>query len=178
MKDVAEKIKNAGGKLYLVGGSIRDKLLGLEPKDFDYCVTGLSAEEFQMLFPDAIIRGKDFSVFDLDGSEYALARRERKISKGHDGFEIESDKKITIEEDLIRRDITINSMAYDILEERLIDPFNGRKDCENKIIRATSNAFSEDPLRVYRAARFAAKYGFEIEEKTLILMETLKDELI
>lgn len=177
MFQIAEKIRAVGGRLYEVGGCVRDKVLGIEPKDYDYCVTGLSGEEFISLFPDAKIRGKDFPVFDLEGCEFALARHERKIAIGHDGFQISTDKSLTIEDDLIRRDLTINSMAYDIIDEKLVDPFGGKRDIENKIIRATSKAFSEDPLRVYRAARFAARFDFKIETETLKLMNSLKDEL-
>ncbi len=177
MHQIAEKISNAGGKLYEVGGCVRDKILGIQPKDFDYCVTGLDVQEFIRLFPQANIRGKDFPVFDLNGSEFALARIERKISNGHKGFSISTDKTICIEDDLLRRDITINSMAFDVLEKKLIDPFGGKKDCKNKIIRATSDAFKEDPLRVYRAARFATRFNFTVEPHTLELMKSLSKEL-
>lgn len=177
MNQIAEKISNAGGKLYEVGGCVRDKILGIPPKDFDYCVTGLDVQEFMNLFPQANVRGKDFPVFDLIGSEFALARTERKISNGHKGFSISTDKTISIEDDLRRRDITINSMAFDVLEKKLIDPYGGKKDCENKLVRATSEAFCEDPLRVYRAARFAAKFNFTVEPHTLELMKSLREEL-
>lgn len=177
MFQIAKKIRAAGGRLYEVGGCVRDKVLGIVPKDYDYCVTGLSGEEFIELFPEAKIRGKDFPVFDLNGCEVALARQERKIAIGHDGFQISTDKSLTIEDDLIRRDLTINSMAYDIIDKKIVDPFGGKKDIENKIIRATSKAFSEDPLRVYRAARFSARLEFAIEHETIKLMSSLKDEL-
>ncbi len=124
------------------------------------------------------MRGKDFPVFDIDGFEFALARRERKVSNGHKGFEILTDKNISIFDDLKRRDITINSMAINVLTNELFDPFGGEEDINNKLIRATSSAFSEDPLRAYRAARFAAKLGFEIESNTLKLMESLSNELV
>lgn len=177
MKEIAEKIKQAGGKMYLVGGCVRDQLLNIPPKDEDYCVTGLSAREFLTLFPEAKLRGNDFPVFVLENHEVALARKERKTGEGHRAFVIETDNRMTIEEDLARRDVTINSMAYDILEEKLIDPFHGKEDCEKKILRATSDAFSEDPLRVYRVARFAAQLGFTIAEETKRKMELLKNEL-
>ena len=175
--DIAKKIEQNGGRLYLVGGAIRDELLGIENKDEDYCVTGLSHDEFKNLFPEAFARGKSFEVFDLIGKEFALARIEKKIGKGHKEFEITTNKDISIYEDLKRRDITINSIAKDVLSEEIIDPFNGRKDLKNGIIRATSDSFAEDPLRVYRAARFACKLNFEIEENTLKLMNKLKSEL-
>ena len=176
-KQMAEIIAKSGGRLYLVGGAVRDSAMHLTPKDYDYCVTGLSKEEFSRLFPNAIIKGKDFPVFDIEGNEFALARNEKKTGVGHKDFTILTDKSITIEEDLCRRDFTINSIAYDILSEQIIDPFGGVDDIKNGIIRATSLAFRDDPLRVYRAARFAAKYNFKIEDDTLKLMEKMKDEL-
>ena len=175
--EIASKINNIGGRLYMVGGAVRDKYLGIAPKDYDYCVTGLTEEDFMKLFPNAIVRGKSFPVFDLEDSEFALARTERKISKGHKGFLIESTPNITIYEDLKRRDVTINSIAIDVLTNEVVDPFNGREDIKNKILRATSDAFSEDPLRVYRVAKLAARYNFNVDEKTLELMKRLKDEM-
>lgn len=175
--DIANKINNANGKLYMVGGAVRDKFLGAEPKDYDYSVTGISMETFISLFPEANLRGKSFPVFDIDGVEFALARRERKIDKGHKGFIIEANERITIEEDLKRRDVTINSIAIDVLENKVIDPFNGIEDIKNKILRATSDAFLEDPLRVYRVAKLASRLNFKVEEKTLEMMNSLKNEL-
>jgi len=175
--EIANKINDAGGKLYLVGGAIRDRLIGRENYDEDYCVEGLSKEKFIKLFPQAKTRGKDFEVFDMENHEFALARTERKIGVGHKEFEIKADKNISIQEDLARRDITINSMAQDVLTEEMIDPYNGQEDIKNKVIKATTQAFAEDPLRAYRVARFAAELGFEVEEQTLRLMEQLKSEL-
>lgn len=177
MKEIAKKIENAGGRMYLVGGAVRDEIMEKEKHDEDYCVTGISYEEFVSLFPEANIRGKDFPVFDIQGREIALARRERKKGIGHKGFEIETDKKITIKEDLERRDITINAIAKDVLTKEIIDPFGGIEDIKNKTIRATSNSFVEDPLRVYRVARFAAQLEFNVEENTIKLMKRLGSEL-
>lgn len=174
---IAEIIRQNNGCLYLVGGAVRDELLGLKSKDEDYCVVGLSHDQFISLFPEAISRGKSFEVFDINGNEFALARIEKKIGKGHKQFNIITDESITIQEDLKRRDLTINSIAKNVLTGEIIDPFNGRKDLENKIIRATSDCFAEDPLRVYRTARFACKYNFKVEENTLKLMNSLKSEL-
>ena len=177
IKSIANKIKEAGGKLYLVGGAVRDTLLGKAIHDEDYCVTGLSYKKFQETFPEAHVRGKTFAVFDIDGKEFALARTECKIGKGHKEFEIKSVPEISIEEDLARRDITINAIAEDILTGEIIDPFNGERDLKNKIIRATTEHFKEDPLRVYRVARFAAQLEFEVEKETLKQMYELKNEL-
>lgn len=165
------------GNTYLVGGAVRDAILNKPIKDEDYCITGFTSEKFLKLFPQARIRGKSFEVFDLEGKEFALARKETKIGKGHKEFEINTSDEITIEEDLKRRDITINSIAQDVLTKEIIDPFGGKEDLDNGIIRATSEKFSEDPLRVYRVARIAAILDFKVSRKTLNMMNKLKDEL-
>lgn len=121
--------------------------------------------------------GKSFGVYDLEKSEFALARRETKIGQGHKKFKIENDEEITIEEDLARRDITINSIAKNVLTNEIIDPYNGIKDIKNKIIRATTVAFKEDPLRAYRVARFAAMLDFEVDEKTISLIKSMRNEI-
>ena len=175
--DIAKIIKDNGGCLYLVGGAVRDELLGIDNYDEDYCVEGLSEKEFTNLFPEAFCRGKSFEVFDMYGREFALARTERKNGKGHKEFEITSNKNITIYEDLKRRDFTINSIAKNVLTGEIIDPYDGIGDLKKKIIKATSESFVEDPLRVYRAARFACKLNFEIEKNTLNLMNSLRKEL-
>ena len=126
--EIAKKIETAGGRLYLVGGAVRDKILGRNNSDEDYCVTGITSLEFQKLFPEAIIRGKAFEVYDIDGKEFALARKEVKSGLGHKEFNIQTGKEITIEEDLRRRDITINSIAQDVLTGEIVDPFNGCED--------------------------------------------------
>lgn len=175
--EIANRIKEKGGNLYLVGGAIRDKLLGKKVHDEDYCITGLDNKEFEELFPETYKRGKFFGVYDIESKEFAMARKEKKNGKGHKQFEIENGKDITIEEDLKRRDITINSIAEEVLTGKLIDPFNGVQDIENKIIRATSNSFIEDPLRVYRVARFAANLNFDVDKNTINMMKKLKGEL-
>lgn len=121
---IAKKIEKYGGRLYLVGGALRDSLLGLQPKDYDYCVTGIERETFEEIFPNAKIQEKSFPVFTMDNIEFAMARVEKKVSNGHKGFEMLTNSKISIEEDLKRRDITINSIAKDVLTEEIIDPFN------------------------------------------------------
>lgn len=177
--EIAKKIQKAGGKLYLVGGAIRDKLLNKKISDEDYCVVGMEEEEFINLFPNAInARGKVFKVFIIEGHEFALARKEKKEGKGHKEFKIISNKNIRIEEDLQRRDITINAIAEEVLTGKIVDPFNGREDLKKRVIKAVSNAFKEDPLRVYRVARFAATFEFEVDKKTIKMMKELKKELI
>ena len=158
-------------KTYLVGGAVRDMLMGLEPKDRDYVVVGSSAEE--MLAAGFEKVGADFPVFlhPETGDEYALARREKKTGTGYLGFTSEFGTDVTLEEDLGRRDLTINSMAMFVSHDSkemlankgnwLVDPFNGRSDLDNKVLRHTSNAFEEDPVRVLRLARFRARLGAE-----------------
>lgn len=156
-------------KIYEVGGCVRDRLLGKEPKDIDYVVVGSNPEE--MLSLGYMPVGKDFPVFLKNNSEYALARTERKTGNGYNGFTVNSDG-VTLEEDLYRRDLTINAMAMDD-KGNIYDPYNGKEDLEKGIIRHVSTHFSEDPLRVLRAARFAARYGFVIADETKRLMEDL-----
>ncbi len=175
--EIANVIKQNGGTTYLVGGAVRDAILNKPIKDEDYCVTGLTDERFIELFPNARTQGKSFQVFVIDGKEFALARKETKIGKGHKEFKIESNENISIEEDLKRRDITINSIAQNVLTKEIIDPFKGQEDLENRIIRETSSRFSEDPLRVYRVARMAAVLDFKVSKRTLKLMSKLRDEL-
>lgn len=177
IEEIAKIIQNAGGCLYLVGGAVRDEIMNKPIVDEDYCVVGISQEAFEKLFPEAILRGKDFAVYDIEGREFALARKERKAGVGHKQFEIKTDETITIEEDLARRDITINSMAKDVLTGKMIDPYGGEKDIKEGIIRKTTDAFAEDPLRVYRVARFAATLEFLVEEQTIAEMKKLKTEL-
>lgn len=177
IRKMAKIIEENGGRLYLVGGAVRDKFLGEQPTDKDYCVTGMTDKEFQQLFPCAFKRGKFFPVYDIDNVEFALARKDIKIGNTHTDFEVHIGKEITIEEDLQRRDVTINSIAIDVLTNEIIDPFNGIQDIKNKIIKATSNAFIEDALRVYRVAVLATKYDFDIETNTKKMMSDLKSEL-
>lgn len=175
--EIAEQIKLNGGTLYLVGGAVRDKILNRKVRDEDYCVVGISVEKFKKLFPEAKERGKSFCVFDIDKREFAIARKESKKGKGHKEFEIKANENITIEEDLARRDITINAMAQNVLTGEIIDIFNGREDLKKRIIRATTTRFEEDPLRVYRVARFSSELEFEVDEQTINLMNKLKPEL-
>lgn len=175
--EIAKLIEENGGILYLVGGAVRDSLLGKKITDKDYVITGLDKYTFLKLFPDSMQRGKSFEVFDINEKEFALARCEIKTGLGHKGFETKTGKEITIEEDLKRRDITINAIAENVLTKQVVDPFNGRVDIENKIIRNVTESFKEDPLRVYRVARFAAVLEFEVSEETIELMYELKSEL-
>lgn len=160
--------------IYKVGGAVRDKLLGLDIKDQDWVVVGSTVEE--MIDKGFKPVGKDFPVFlhPKSHEEYALARTERKTGKGYKGFEFFADKEVTLGEDLKRRDLTINAMAED-KDGNLIDPCNGQADLEQGILRHVSPAFVEDPLRVLRVARFAARFGFKIAPETLQLMRELSE---
>ena len=161
--------------IYQVGGCVRDKILNIPYDDIDYVAVGYKEEEFSHL--EKV--GKDFSVFlDKDGSEIALARVERKVGDGYNGFESDT-LNVSLEDDLARRDLTINSIAYNKDTNTYIDPFNGLQDIKDKILRHTSSAFKEDPLRVLRLARFQAKFpDFSIDPKTKIFVKEMKNELV
>ncbi|WP_341206070.1 multifunctional CCA addition/repair protein [uncultured Psychrosphaera sp.] len=164
-------------QIYLVGGAVRDTLLDYPIKDKDWLVTGATIENMLELGYQQV--GKSFPVFLHPDThqEYALARTEKKAGSGYTGFVCEFSTDITVEQDLLRRDLTINAMAMDS-DHNIIDPYNGQSDLNNKILRHVSDAFSEDPLRVLRVARFAARYhhlGFTIAEETLALMAKIAD---
>ena len=160
-------------KVFLVGGAVRDSILGNPVKDRDWVVVGATPQ--QMLDQGFIPIGKDFPVFlhPKTKEEYALARTERKTGKGYRGFKVISDPKITLEQDLRRRDLTMNAIARDP-DGNLIDPFGGERDLKQGVIRHVSDAFREDPVRILRAAKFAARYqgnGFQIHPDTRKLMQ-------
>ena len=162
-------------KVYLVGGAVRDQLLGKDVQDKDYVVVGATPQTMLQLGYQQV--GKDFPVFlhPKTKAEYALARTERKSGKGYKGFEVYASPDVSLEEDLKRRDITINAIAQDEAGN-IIDPCGGKADLENKIIRHVTEAFVEDPLRVLRVARFHARFaedGFSIAPETMELMRTL-----
>ena len=162
-------------QVYLVGGAVRDALLNRKVIERDYVVVGATPEE--MLSQGFTQVGKDFPVFlhPKTQEEYALARTERKSGKGYTGFVCDASSSVTLEEDLLRRDLTVNAIAQDNLGN-LIDPYGGKKDLENRLLRHVSEAFSEDPLRVFRVARFATRYaylGFTIATETMALMQSM-----
>jgi tRNA nucleotidyltransferase (CCA-adding enzyme) len=164
-------------QIYKVGGAVRDRLLGLPVTDIDWVVVGATTEE--MLAQGFRPVGADFPVFlhPKTGEEYALARTERKSGRGYGGFTFHASPEVTLEEDLIRRDLTINAMAEDD-QHNLTDPYHGQRDLEARILRHVSPAFAEDPLRVLRVARFAARYaglGFHVAPPTLELMRHLSE---
>ena len=162
-------------KIYLVGGAVRDKLLGLPVKEQDWVVIGETPES--MVKQGFRPVGKDFPVFlhPQSHEEYALARTERKTAPGYKGFVVHASPDVSLEQDLIRRDLTINAMAM-TPQGRLIDPYGGQHDLEQRIFRHISPAFAEDPVRILRVARFAARYahlGFTPAEQTLVLMRSM-----
>ncbi|WP_180003367.1 MULTISPECIES: multifunctional CCA addition/repair protein [unclassified Acinetobacter] len=162
-------------QVYLVGGAVRDHLLGHPYHEKDYVVVGATPE--QLLAQGYQPVGKDFPVFlhPETKDEYALARTERKSGHGYHGFEFYTDVNVTLEQDLIRRDLTINAIAMDDAGQ-IYDPYHGQQDLERRILRHVSDAFVEDPLRVLRIARFAARYkalGFKVADETLELMQEL-----
>ncbi|KTD33302.1 tRNA nucleotidyltransferase [Legionella nautarum] len=159
-------------KVYLVGGAVRDQLLGYPVKERDWVVVGATPERMREQGYQQV--GRDFPVFlhPSTREEYALARTERKSGPGYYGFTCDYNKKVTLEDDLLRRDLTINAMAKDEAGQ-LIDPYHGQKDLKAKILRHVSPAFAEDPVRVLRVARFAARYahlGFKLADETRALM--------
>lgn len=162
-------------RTYLVGGAVRDRLLGLEPGDRDWVVVGATPE--QMLAQGFKPVGRDFPVFlhPQSGEEYALARTERKSGRGYRGFVVDTDPSVTLEEDLGRRDFTLNAIAQDEAG-RLVDPHGGARDIEARVLRHVGPAFAEDPLRVLRAARFMARFaslGFRVAPETMALMREM-----
>jgi tRNA nucleotidyltransferase (CCA-adding enzyme) len=159
-------------KIFCVGGAVRDELLGLPVKDRDYVVVGATPED--MLKQGFKPVGRDFPVFlhPRSREEYALARTERKTARGYHGFAFRAAPDVTLEQDLARRDLTINAIAKDA-EGRLIDPYHGADDLRAGVLRHVSDAFAEDPVRVLRIARFAARYGFRVAPETMELMREM-----
>jgi tRNA nucleotidyltransferase (CCA-adding enzyme) len=162
-------------QIYVVGGAVRDELLGLPVQDRDYVVVGATPEA--MLARGYRPVGKDFPVFlhPVTQAEYALARTERKTGPGYTGFAFHADPAVSLEQDLLRRDLTINAMAKGA-DGTLIDPYGGRADLANRVLRHVSPAFAEDPVRILRVARFAARFeGFSVAPETLQLMSLMVD---
>ena len=159
-------------KIYTVGGAVRDELLGLPVQDRDYVVVGATPEEMVKLGFKPV--GREFPVFlhPETHEEYALARTERKVARGYHGFEFYAAPDVTLEQDLARRDLTINALAKD---ERgaIVDPFNGTADLKAGVLRHVGAAFAEDPVRILRVARFAARYGFAVAPETFTLMQRM-----
>lgn len=168
-------------KIYLVGGAVRDKLLGLPVKERDYVVVGATVSDMLALGFKQV--GKEFPVFlhPQTNEEYALARMERKTEPGYKGFAFDTSPNVTLEEDLLRRDLTINAMAIDLdhidqANPPIVDPYHGKADLEKKLLRHVSPAFAEDPVRILRVGRFLARYaslGFQVAPETTHLMKNM-----
>ena len=162
-------------KIYLVGGAVRDRLLNLPSRDHDWVVTGATPQQMTELGYKPV--GRDFPVFlhPQTKEEYALARTEKKSGHGYHGFIFHTDEKVTLEEDLARRDLTINAMAEDD-DGNIIDPYGGQEDLQSRVLRHVSDAFIEDPVRLLRIARYAARYakfGFTIAQETQELLKRI-----
>lgn len=162
-------------KIYLVGGAVRDKLLGLPVTEHDYVVVGATEAEMLKLGYQRV--GKEFPVFlhPKTKDEYALARLERKTGPGYKGFAFDTSPEVTLEEDLLRRDLTINAMA-ETMEGEVIDPYHGQNDLQLKLLKHVSDAFAEDPVRILRVGRFLARYahlGFKVAPETIALMRRM-----
>ena len=176
-------IKEAGGNCYLVGGCIRDAVLGKESKDIDIEVYNISHDDLVNVlsnFGKVNTVGKQFGVTKLttesDDYDFAFPRRDNKVGVGYTGFTVEVDSNMSIEEAASRRDFTFNTLMYDVLEDKLIDVFDGKQHLLDGRLIATSDKFEEDPLRVLRGMQFAARFNLEVDDKTAKLMASLVDE--
>jgi len=163
--ELCHRIKAMGGCPYIVGGYVRDLLLGRNPKDVDIVVIGVSENQFHAAGFDSVV-GAKFPVFLVNGIEVALARKERKIGGGYHAFECDTNN-VGLDEDLRRRDLTINAMALDPFTEEIIDLYGGIRDLQNKVLRPVGNHFGEDPVRILRAARFAAQLDMSISDELI-----------
>lgn len=175
---LATLVMDAGGRAMLVGGCVRDDLMGIEPKDFDIEVFGVAADQLKTILSrmgrvDTV--GESFTVYKLGNDlDVSLPRRERKVSRGHKGFIVEGDPLMSFEEAARRRDFTINAIMRDVITGEVVDPFNGRADLQRRVIRHIADeTFVEDSLRVLRAAQFAARFEFEIDAETVSLCRTI-----
>ncbi|MCP4093742.1 MAG: polynucleotide adenylyltransferase [Planctomycetes bacterium] len=178
--EIATAARDAGGRALMVGGAVRDRLLGLPAKDLDMEVYGLTAEQLEELgrgFGSANLVGQRFAVLNISTdrgiAELSLPRRESKTGPGHKGFEVTADPNMDFADACRRRDFTVNAMLEDPLTGEIIDPYNGRADLQRGVLRHVSSAFAEDPLRVLRAARFAARFNWKIHPSTSELCRQL-----
>ena len=178
-KQIAQLVKEKGGRTFYVGGYVRDKLLNIENKDVDIEIHGINEEQLQDILKqvgDPISYGKSFGVYSLKGHniDIALPRSEKAIGKGHKDFKIDVDPFIGYKQAARRRDITINALMQDVLTDEILDYYNGLDDIKNKIIKQVdSNTFIEDPLRVLRVAQFASRFNFTVAQETIELCKTI-----
>ena len=181
-REFGEAVAKMGGRAYVVGGWVRDKVRGQAPQDKDYVVTGVTEAAFRAAMPEAKLVGRGFPVFlaKIDDAccEVAFARTERKNGTGYRGFDVSCSSDITIEDDLFRRDLTVNSMAMDVLTGELIDPYGGKKDIEAGVLRPVSEHFFEDPVRALRTARFTDQLEMNPVPEAIEAMAACKKELL
>jgi len=180
---IAELARRAGGRAYLVGGAVRDLILGGAPKDFDIEVFGIQPQELVALIGaefELDLVGVSFGVLKVKGHDIdvAIPRRESKSGLGHRAFEIESESSLSLEEAALRRDFTINAIYYDPLECAILDPFGGRRDLESRTLRHVSSKFSEDPLRVLRGMQFVARFDLEPAPETIAVCKAIQPEAL
>lgn len=179
--EFASILRAAGARVFIVGGWVRDFLRQVPAHDKDYMVAGMDEESFQKAFPKAQRVGKAFPVYlvEIDGqhAEVAFARKEKKQGAGYRGFAVDYGRAVTLEEDLYRRDTTINSMAMELPSGEIFDPYGGQDDVKHGIIRPVSHHFAEDPVRALRAARQAAEFDFTLAEETKAAMRDCREEL-
>ncbi len=183
VKGLAQKIRETGGRTMLVGGCVRDELMGIAPKDWDLEIYGVKPERLREILDefaasvgeDLNVVGEAFTVYKIGSDlDVALPRRERKVGRGHKGFVVEGDPEMSFEEACSRRDFTANSILKDPLTGEIVDPCDGRKDIEKKVLRHVSDErFGEDSLRVLRAAQFAARLEFDIAAETVELCKSI-----
>jgi len=176
--ELAEAVRETGGRALLVGGCVRDELMGVQPKDWDLEVYGIQPQRLREIldrFGDVNVVGEAFTVYKLGAHlDVSIPRRERKTGRGHRGFFIEGDPTMSTAEAASRRDFTINAILQNPLTNEIIDPVHGRDDLQRKILRAVSpNSFAEDSLRVLRAAQFAARFEFDIEAETIEICRSI-----
>jgi tRNA nucleotidyltransferase (CCA-adding enzyme) len=175
--ELAEAVRETGGRALLVGGCVRDELMGVQPKDWDLEVYGIQPQRLREIldrFGDVNVVGEAFTVYKLGAHlDVSIPRRERKTGRGHRGFFIEGDPTMSTAEAASRRDFTINAILQNPLTNEISDPVHGRDDLQRKILRAVSNSFAEDSLRVLRAAQFAARFEFDIEAETIEMCRSI-----
>ena len=182
--DLLSDISNSGGRALVVGGAVRDAILGKSPKDIDFEVYGLNYDELNQIlskYGKADLVGQSFGVIKFVGKDgmdfdFSLPRLDSKAGVGHKDFNVEVRSDLTPEEAAARRDFTINAISYDPITHEIVDPYNGRQDLTNKILRHTSDAFAEDPLRVLRGMQFASRFGFDIAPETAELAQSIREE--
>lgn len=176
-RELCQRIVDAGGQPYVVGGYVRDILLGRSPKDVDILVVGMDVDKLLGVLGNVDPVGNSFPVFLVDGAEVALARTEQKWGKGYRAFKCEI-AGVTLEQDLFRRDLTINAMAMDPFTDEILDPYNGSKDLAAKVLRPVGPHFGEDPVRILRAARFAAQLDMAVTPELIEAAHPALAELI